>query len=261
MNSFKAVQRAVEYEIKRQSELLDDGGTVKQETRLWDSDRNVTIPMRSKENAHDYRYFPDPDLFPLLLTDDQITEIASTMPELPDSRKNRFMNEYGLSIQDANLLVSEIEYANYFEEALRFHNNPKAVANWIMSELLKVVNDKNCRICDAGVTPKGLAGLIKLIEIGTINGKQAKDVFAEAVLTGKEPEMIVKDKGLTQVSDATAIKAAVQSVIDANPTEAERYRNGETKLQGFFVGLVMKTTGGKANPKLVNDIIKELLGG
>lgn len=259
MNSFRSVQRAVEYEIKRQTKLLNEGGNVRQETRLWDNDQGITASMRSKENAHDYRYFPDPDLMPLILNDSHIESIRVTVPELPDERKARFINEYGLSTQDADLLVSEIEYAEYYEEALKTHNSPKGVANWIMGELLRVVNDKNTSIYNAGITPAAVASLVKLIEDGTISGKQGKDVFADAVESGKTPADIVKEKGLKQLSDTSELEAIIAKVIKDNPAESERYRGGDTKLQGFFVGQVMKASHGKANPQMVNDILRKLL--
>jgi aspartyl-tRNA(Asn)/glutamyl-tRNA(Gln) amidotransferase subunit B len=259
MNSFRSVQHAIEYEIERQSGILSEGGKIKQETRLWDNEQGITLGMRSKENAHDYRYFPDPDLFPLKLTDAKIEELKKTIPELPDSRRTRFMEEYGLSAQDADLLVSEKDYADYYEAALRVHKSPKTVANWIMSELLRVVNDKNLGIFEAGVTPESLAKLVALIESGGISGKQAKEVFAEMAATGKTPDAIVKEKGLSQLSDKGELETIVEGVIKANPNETERYKNGEEKLLGFFVGLVMKESRGKANPKMVNDILKELL--
>jgi aspartyl-tRNA(Asn)/glutamyl-tRNA(Gln) amidotransferase subunit B len=259
MNSFRNVQRAIDYEISRQSDVLSEGGTVRQETRLWDSEQEITLSMRSKESAHDYRYFPDPDLFPLKLTDEKIEGLKKTIPELPDSRKARFMGEYGLSAQDADLLVSEKDYADYYEEALKTRKSPKAVANWIMSELLRVVNDKNLGIFETGITPESVAKLVALIESGAISGKQGKEVFAEAVESGKAPDVIVSEKGLSQLSDKGELDEIVERVIKANPAEAERFKNGEEKLHGFFVGLVMKESRGKANPKMVNDILKDIL--
>lgn len=259
MNSFRNVQRAVEYEIKRQEKVLREGGTLRQETRLWDNNKGVTASMRSKEDAHDYRYFPDPDLLPLILTDNMIEERRKVLPELPDSRKARFIEKYGLPSYDADLLVSDITYAEYFEEALKNHNSPKLISNWIMSELLRVLNDKNCAISDVGISPASLATLVKLIEDGLISGKQGKEVFNDAVSTGKNPADIVKEKGMAQVSDTGKLELMLKKVIEANPAEAERYRNGEIKLQGFFVGQIMKVSQGKANPKLVNELLKKLL--
>jgi aspartyl-tRNA(Asn)/glutamyl-tRNA(Gln) amidotransferase subunit B len=259
MNSFRNVQRAIEYEVKRQEEVLTEGGTIRQETRLWDNNNGITLPMRSKENAEDYRYYPDPDLLPLVLTDKFIDDIRSRLPELPDSRRKRFEETYGLPADDAILLVSDIAYANYYEQALKAHNNPKMIANWVMGEVLRVVNDRNCGIYEAGISPESVAELVALIESGKISGKQGKDVFQMAVESGKSPAAIVKEQGMEQVSDTGALEAIVQQVIDANPAETARYKAGETKLQGFFVGQIMKASQGKANPKLVNDILKKLL--
>ncbi|MDR2104421.1 MAG: Asp-tRNA(Asn)/Glu-tRNA(Gln) amidotransferase subunit GatB [Deferribacteraceae bacterium] len=259
MNSFRNVQHAIEYEIARQTEILSEGGHIRQQTRLWDNDRGITLAMRSKENAHDYRYFPDPDLFPLKLTDEKIERLKKTIPELPDSRKARFMQEYSLSAQDADLLVSEKDYADFYEDALKIYSSPKNIANWIMSELLRVVNQKGLSIFNAGVAPADIAQLVKLIESGAISGKQGKEVFAEAVETGKTPEAIVSEKGLSQLSDKGELYGIVQKVVKANPSEAERFKSGEEKLLGFFVGLVIKESRGKANPKLVNEILKETL--
>ncbi len=259
MNSFRNVQRAVEYEIKRQEKVLREGGVIRQETRLWDNNKGITFPMRSKEDAHDYRYFPDPDLLPLEISDDMIEARRKILPELPDSRKARFMEKYGLPSYDADLLVSDITYAEYYEEALKFHNSPKQISNWMMSELLRVLNEKNCTISEVGIPPANLAALVKLIEDGTISGKQGKEVFHDAVTTGKNPADIVKEKGMAQVSDTGELEAMIKKVIEANPAEAERYRGGDMKLQGFFVGQIMKVSQGKANPKLVNELLKKLL--
>jgi aspartyl-tRNA(Asn)/glutamyl-tRNA(Gln) amidotransferase subunit B len=188
-----------------------------------------------------------------------IEERRKVLPELPDSRKARFIEKYGLPSYDADLLVSDITYAEYFEEALKNHNSPKLISNWIMSELLRVLNDKNCAISDVGISPASLATLVKLIEDGLISGKQGKEVFNDAVSTGKNPADIVKEKGMAQVSDTGKLELMLKKVIEANPAEAERYRNGEIKLQGFFVGQIMKVSQGKANPKLVNELLKKLL--
>jgi aspartyl-tRNA(Asn)/glutamyl-tRNA(Gln) amidotransferase subunit B len=258
MNSFRNVQRAVEYEIKRQEHLVMGGGAVRQETRLWDSVQNITQSMRSKEDAHDYRYFPEPDLQQVYVSDEYIAELKAALPELPDSRKARFINEYKLPVSDAVLLVSDINYAAYYEETLKFHNNPKLIANWIMSEVLRSVNDKNLDI--AGVMPPShLAALTQLIESGVISGKQGKEVFTAAVESGKNPADIVKEQGMAQLSDTGALEVIVRQIIQEHPKEAERYRGGESKLQGFFVGQIIKASGGKANPGLVNDLIRKLL--
>ncbi|MDR2869232.1 MAG: Asp-tRNA(Asn)/Glu-tRNA(Gln) amidotransferase subunit GatB [Deferribacteraceae bacterium] len=259
MNSFRNVQRAIEYEAKRQEQVLSEGGTIRQETRLWDNNNNITLPMRSKEDAEDYRYYPDPDVLPLVLDDKFINDMKARLPELPDSRRKRFMEDYGLPLDDADLLVSDIKYASYYEEAVKAHNSPKMVANWVMGEVLRVVNDKNCGIYDTNISPASIGELVALIESNKISGKQAKEVFALAVESGKTPATIVKESGMEQVSDTGALEAIVQKVIDESPAESARYRAGEVKLQGFFVGQIMKASQGKANPKLVNDILKKLL--
>jgi aspartyl-tRNA(Asn)/glutamyl-tRNA(Gln) amidotransferase subunit B len=259
MNSFKNVQKAIEYEIKRQIKVIKEGGKIVQETRLWDPDKNVTISMRSKEEAHDYRYFPDPDLVPLVLDDEFIENIRKTLPVLPDELKEKFIKEYGLPEYDASVLTSVKSYATYFEETVNLVNSPKKVSNWIMSELLRVVNDKGCDIFDAGITPEYLAEIVKLIDDGKISGKIAKDVFEEVIETGKNPSVIIEEKGLVQISDDSKLESIICKIIENSPKEAERFRNGEQKLMGFFVGQVMKETKGKANPKLVNEIINKLL--
>jgi aspartyl-tRNA(Asn)/glutamyl-tRNA(Gln) amidotransferase subunit B len=258
MNSFRNVQKAVEYEIKRQEALIREGGSVRQETRLWDNDQSVTKAMRSKEDAHDYRYFPEPDLQQVYVSDEYIEELRQALPELPDSRKARFINDYKLPVSDAVLLVSDIAYADYYEQALAAYNNPKLVANWLMGEVLRAVNDKRIGIFEV-MAPEDLAALVKLVDTGVISGKQGKDLFPEAVETGKKPADIVKEKGMQQLSDTGELDALVQQVIAANPKEAERYRGGDTKLQGFFVGQIMKVSGGKANPQMVNELIKKNL--
>jgi aspartyl-tRNA(Asn)/glutamyl-tRNA(Gln) amidotransferase subunit B len=259
MNSFKNVQKAIEYEIKRQIKVIKDGGKIVQETRLWDPDKGITISMRSKEEAHDYRYFPDPDLVPLKLDEDFIENIRKTLPILPDELKEKFIKEYELPEYDAMVLTSSKSYADYFIEAVKHFNSPKKISNWIMSELLRVVNDKDCDIYEAGILPEYLAEIVKLIEDGKISGKIGKDVFEEVIKTGKKPSVIIEEKGLVQISDSSELENIVKKVIESSPKEAERFKNGETKLMGFFVGQIMKETRGKANPKLVNDLVNKLL--
>lgn len=259
MNSFKNVQKAIDYEIKRQIKVINEGGKIIQETRLWDPEKNATISMRNKEEAHDYRYFPDPDLVPLSLDDEFIENIKRTLPILPDELKEKFIKEYGLPEYDASVLTSVKSYATFFEETVRISNNPKKVSNWIMSELLRVVNDKGCDIFDAGLSPENLAEIITLIDSGKISGKIAKDVFEEVIETGKKPSAIIEQKGLVQISDDKELESIIKRIIENSPKETERFKNGEQKLMGFFVGQVMKETKGKANPKLVNEIINKLL--
>jgi len=259
MNSFKNVQKAIEYEIKRQIKEIKNGGKIVQETRLWDPELGVTISMRSKEEAHDYRYFPDPDLVPLELTDDFIEKIKKEIPPLPDELKEKFMTNFNLPEYDASVLTSVRSYALYFEEAAKYYNSPKKISNWIMSEVLRIVNEKGCNIFDAGISPEYLAEIVKFIDEGKISGKLGKELFEEVINTKKRPSEIVKEKKMVQISDIDELEKVVKGVIEAYPDEALRFKNGELKLMGFFVGIVMKETKGKANPKIVNELIKKML--
>ena len=259
LNSFKHVEKAVQYEINRQKEVIRDGGQVIQETRLWDPDKNQSTSMRGKEEAHDYRYFPDPDLLPLVIDDAWTQQVKQTLPELPDDRKNRFMVSYVLPAYDAGLLTADRELADYFEACAKKSQQPKQVSNWIMGPLLALLNARGIAISESPVSAEHLARLLQLIDTGKISGKIAKTVFDEMAQSGSAPETIVKEKGLVQVSDTSAIEAAVLAVVDSHPQEVAAYANGKTKLIGFFVGQVMKQTRGKANPQLVNRILKEAL--
>ncbi|MBU4462435.1 MAG: Asp-tRNA(Asn)/Glu-tRNA(Gln) amidotransferase subunit GatB [Proteobacteria bacterium] len=259
LNSFKHVEKALHYEIIRQREILVENGQVVQETRLWDPDKNRTTSMRSKEEAHDYRYFPDPDLLPLVIDDIWINDVRKSLPELPDAKTKRFIKEFSLSSNDAEALTSGRELAEYFEECVKEFPNPKHVCNWVMVELLGFLNAKGKTISESPVSASDLAGLLKLIDEGIISGKIAKSIFEEMAQTGKAPEQIVKEKQLVQVTDVSAIEEVVSKVLTACPKEVETYKNGKTKLLGFFVGQVMKETKGKANPKIVNEILKEKL--
>jgi aspartyl-tRNA(Asn)/glutamyl-tRNA(Gln) amidotransferase subunit B len=259
MNSFKFVEKALEYEIKRQISEIKEGGTIRQETRLFDAETGVTYSMRSKEEAHDYRYFPDPDLVPIVIKPEMIEAIRQTIVELPDAKRERFIGHYGLPDADAELLCSERPMAEWFEEAVRAGGSPKATANWIMVELMRLLNEEGKTIEDCPIKPGGLAALIKLIEKGTISGKIAKSVFQEMYKSGKDPEEIVREKGMVQISDTAEIEKVINHILDSNPKEVERFRKGEEKLFGFFAGLVMKATQGKANPKIVNELLKQRL--
>ncbi len=259
LNSFKHVENALSFEISRQKEILEDGGKIVQETRLWDPVKNRSISMRGKEDAHDYRYFPDPDLLPLVIDDDWIDSVRKRLPELPDEKKKRFMDEYRLSSQDSGFLTSSRELADYFEECVTQFPNPKQVSNWIMVSLLGLLNTLGIPITESPISPDNLAQLLKLIDDNIISGKIAKTVFDEMAQTGGAPKEIVKEKGLVQVTDESAIKAVVEKVLEECSKEVENYKNGKTKLFGFFVGQVMKETKGKANPKIVNEILKDLL--
>ena len=265
MNSFRSVERALEYEISRQTDLIRNGERVSQETRLWDADREMTRSMRSKESAHDYRYFPEPDLLPLAVPEAWIAEIRATLPELPDARRERFMREYGLPPYDAEVLTARKDVADYFEAAVRAHPNAKAISNWVMGDVLRVIRERKLDealvIREWPVPPAHLAGLVRLIDDATISGKMAKSVFEQMLATGAAPQQIVADQGLSQVTDSGAIEDAITAVLAANGAKVAEYRAGKDKLFGFFVGQVMKATQGKANPQKVNDLLKQRLAG
>jgi aspartyl-tRNA(Asn)/glutamyl-tRNA(Gln) amidotransferase subunit B len=259
MNSFKNVEKALEFEIRRQRALLEDGGEILQETRLWDAARGVTLSMRGKEEAHDYRYFPDPDLIPLEISPDWIDTVRQGLPELPEAKRSRFISQYGLPEYDARILTSSKSLAAYFEKCLNYHPQPKAVSNWIMVELLKELKRNEREIDQSPVSAFDLASLLDLIQEGLISGKIAKTVFEEMVATGKAPRVIVEEKGLVQVTDSGQIQTVVDEVLQANPEKIADYKAGKTKLFGFFVGEVMKKYKGKANPKIVNELLKQKL--
>lgn len=259
MNSFRGVQRGLEYEVKRQIETVDSGGQIVQETRRWDEAQGKTFSMRSKEEAHDYRYFPDPDLVTLFIDEAWKQQVQATIPELPDARKGRYTSEYGLPDYDAGVITASVKIADLFEQSLNYTNDPKAVSNWIMGDLLGYLNANNLEIGDVQITGKGLGEMIDLIEKGTISGKIAKTVFKEMLDTGKEPGKIVEEQGLVQISDEGAIKSVVEQIVAANPQSVVDYKAGKEKAMGFLVGQVMKETKGKANPGLVNKLIKETL--
>jgi len=259
MNSFKALQRALHYEVERQIEVLEEGGRVVQETRTWDEAKGVTLSMRSKEHAHDYRYLPDPDLVPMVIDRGWVEEIRSALPELPDQRKDRYVREYGLPEYDAAVITSSKEMADYFERCLSGYANAKSVSNWVMGDLTRLLNAGGMEITRCRIAPDQLAGMLRLLDSGTISGKIAKTVFEEMFETGKDPDSIVKEKGLVQISDQGAIEAAVDQALAANPKVVEDFRAGKEKALGFLVGQVMKVTRGKANPEMVNSIIREKL--
>ncbi len=260
VNSMRFVVQAVEYEARRQIEIIEAGGVIKQETRLFDNAKGETRSMRSKEEAHDYRYFPDPDLLPLILDEAWVNHIKATLPELPDDRKNRYINDFGLSAYDAGVLVAEKDTAVYFENAAKGREG-KLAANWVMGELFGALNKENKTIPESPVSAEALGGLLDLIMNGTISGRTAKEVFEEMYASGKPAANIVQEKGLQQVSDVGALEKAIDDVIAQNPDKVTEYRGGKDKLFGFFVGQVMKNTGGKANPGLVNDLLKKKLAG
>ncbi|MFQ5771958.1 MAG: Asp-tRNA(Asn)/Glu-tRNA(Gln) amidotransferase subunit GatB, partial [bacterium] len=259
MNSFHGVEKALNFEINRQIKILENGGEIVQETLLWDADKNEAIPMRGKEYAHDYRYFPEPDLVPLEISDEWVAKIQGSLPELPVARKKRLMEQYDIPQYDAELLTDSRPLADYFEEVARNSDDAKAASNWVMGEVLRVLKEDQIDITDFKVKPSYLADMIKLINKGTISGKIAKSVFEEMRVTGKRPELIVKEKGLLQISDAGEIEKQILNVLAANPTEVEKYLSGKEQLFGFLVGQVMKATRGKANPRVVNDQLRKEL--
>jgi aspartyl-tRNA(Asn)/glutamyl-tRNA(Gln) amidotransferase subunit B len=259
INSFKFVEKALDYEIKRQIKVIEGGGKIIQETRLWDTNRGVTESMRGKEEAHDYRYFPEPDLVPMTVGEQWIDEIRASLPELPDRKRERFVSEYGLPENDADFLASEKPTAEWYEEAVRIGGQPRTVSNWMMGDLMRLLNEGGISIEESPLKPQQLVGMLTLMDKGTISGKIAKTVFEEIYRTGKNAESIIKEKGLVQISDEGALEKAVEEVIAKSPQEVQRFKGGEDKLMGFFVGQVMKLTKGKANPQMVNELLKKKL--
>jgi aspartyl-tRNA(Asn)/glutamyl-tRNA(Gln) amidotransferase subunit B len=264
LNSFKAVEKALEYEIRRQTEILSSGGKIEQETRLWDADREVTRSMRSKEHAHDYRYFTDPDLLPLVVEKDWIEEVRATLPELPDVRKERFVRQHGIPEYNAEVLTARKDVGDYYEAAVQVHNNPKAISNWIMDSVLRLIKeerlDERLVISRWPVPAEHLGDMVRLIDEDKISGKIAKMVFQEMYKSGQPPEAIVKEKGLIQVTDEGAIEEIVDKIMAENRGKVADYRAGKERLMSFFVGQVMKATQGKANPRTVNEILQKKLG-
>ncbi|MEK9562194.1 MAG: Asp-tRNA(Asn)/Glu-tRNA(Gln) amidotransferase subunit GatB [Deltaproteobacteria bacterium] len=261
LNSFRFVQQAITYEIARQTEDLLDGKRIVQETRLWDSIKKNTYSMRSKEEAHDYRYFPDPDLPVVRISADFVEQIRSQLPELPDAKKQRFMESFGLSTYDAEVLVADKQVAEYFEEVVAAKADPKLVCNWISGELMRIMNENKVDIRNVGIPAESLARLIQFLQEGSISGKIAKTVFEEMVQSGKDPATIIEVRGLKQVSDEGALRGLLETLLNNNPKQVEQYRAGKTQIKGFFVGQVMKETKGQANPKIVNQLLEELLNG
>ena len=258
VNSIKFMQMAIEYEANRQVDLIEEGKTIDQETRLFDTKKNETRSMRSKEDAHDYRYFPDPDLLPLEVSDNFVEKLKLEIPELPDEKKKRFIEKFNLTPYEATILVSDIETSKYFEDVIK-NSDIKLATNWIIGELFAVLNDKNLEIIQSPISAKNLSKLINLIKDGTISGKIAKTIFELMMDGDKDPQKIVEEKGLKQESDPKAIEEIISKVIKDNPNKVKEYKSGKVKLFGFFVGQVMKISGGKANPQLVNEILKKKL--
>ncbi len=260
LNSFKFIQKAIEYEVDRQTKLLDQGDTVKQETRLYDADRNETFPMRSKEEAHDYRYFPDPDLVPIMIDEAWVEELRKTIPELPEQKRERFVKSYKIPEYDAGVLTSSKPLADYFEQCTALFPQPKTISNWMMGDLLRELKKDGRNIVDCPVSPSALVDLLKLIESGTISGNIAKGVFEEMYRTQKSAGSIVEEKGLKQITDSSAIEKIVAEVLQANPSQVEEFKGGKEKVLGFLVGQVMKASKGKANPAMVNKLLKKKMG-
>ena len=264
MNSFRYVEKALNYEINRQIDRITSGERVVQETLLWDADKGIVVPMRSKEEAHDYRYFPDPDLVPVVVDEPWIEKIRTLLPELPVRRRDRFISDYKLPKYDADILTGTRELADYYEAALQSLKNngkkgSKAVSNWIMGDVLRVANERAISMNEFPVRAAHIGELVNLIEDGTISGKIAKDVFEFMLSEEKPPAEIVEEKGLRQVSDTSEIEAVVKEILNANPEQVKQYKEGKTKVLGFFVGQVMRVTKGKANPQIVNDLIKKII--
>jgi aspartyl-tRNA(Asn)/glutamyl-tRNA(Gln) amidotransferase subunit B len=261
MNSFRNVQRALEYEIKRQIYLVENGQTVIQETRLWDDAQGVTNSMRGKEEAHDYRYFPDPDLVPITIDEKWIEDIRHSLPELPIAKRERFIRDYQIPAYDAGVLTADKALADYFEAVARRCQKPKAASNWIMGDVMRFLNEekRDIRVCP--VKPEDLAEMINLIDEGTISGKMAKDIIEDMYQSGKPPQTIIREKGLVQIKDEAEITKTIKAILESHQDQVAEYRDGKEKVFGFFVGQVMKATQGKANPKLVNELLKKMLAG
>ncbi|MFA7185135.1 MAG: hypothetical protein WC082_09590, partial [Victivallales bacterium] len=259
LNSFRAAHRALEYEIWRQPEVLESGGALQQETRGWNDDRGETYLMRVKEAAHDYRYFPDPDLMPVTFTDEEIDAFRKSLPELPEVMRERFIADFGITDYDAEVLSQSKALALYFEKGAALVKTPKLLANWVISELLRELSDAGGDISECRISPEQFASLIGLIENNTISGKIAKDVFAEMFKSGKDAKVIVKEKGLEQVTDTGAIEALVDEAVANNAAQVQQYKDGNPKVLQFFVGQVMKLGRGKANPQMVVELLKQKL--
>ena len=259
MNSFKNVEKAIAFEINRQIEVIEDGGTITQETLLWNADLNEAFSMRSKEEAHDYRYFPEPDLLPVVVDEKWKSEIAKQMPELPEVRKNRLTNKYNLPKYDAEILTQSKPVADYYEKVIEVTDDYKTASNWVMTDVLKVINEEKIEINNFPVPPEDLGELVNLIKEGTISGKIAKEVFPVMLHDKKKPSAIVKEKNLLQISDSSEIEKIVDKIIGDKPGEVQQYIEGKEKVFGFFVGQIMRETKGKANPQMVNDTLREKL--
>lgn len=261
INSFKFVKDAIEYEVKRQTKVLNEGGKIHQETRLWDVDKGQTAVMRSKEEAHDYRYFPDPDLVPVKIAPERLDQDRASLPELPAARQQRFVSQYGLPEYDAGVVTSSRHLADYFETCVKLFGQPKTVSNWVMGELLRELNHSGTPVAASPLSPERFVSLLKLVDNGTISLKVARDLFPELYASGKPPEQLVQEKGLTQVSDEGALETIIDDVMAKNPAQLAQYRSGKGQVLGFFMGQVLKASGGKANPGKVDELLKKKLAG
>jgi len=259
MNSFRNVERAIEYEVSRQIELIEDGEKIIQQTLLWDADANEAYPMRSKEEAHDYRYFPDPDLLPVEVDDKWLKELKSSLIELPDEKLNRFIKNYELPLYDSEIITNSREFADYYESIIAVTDEYKLASNWLIGDVLSVLNDKKLSITEFSISPENLGKLINLIKEGTISSKIAKEVFAEMLNNNSDPETIVKEKNLVQISNPEELLSIIKQITEKNPEQVSDYKSGKEKVFGFFIGQIMKETKGKANPKLVNELLKQIL--
>ena len=259
MNSFKNVEKAINVEIARQIEIVEDGGQIIQQTLLWDADLEDVFPMRSKEESHDYRYFPEPDLMPVVINENWRNEIAKNLPELPEIKKNRFLSDFKLPEYDAEVLTSSRQLADYYEEVISVTNDYKSASNWVMGDILKVLKEDKIEIVDFPISAENIGKLIELINNDTISGKIAKDIFLELLKTNEDPAKIVKDKNLVQITDTSALEVIIGTVISNNQAQVRQYLSGKESVIGFFVGQVMKASQGKANPKAVNDLLKKQL--
>jgi len=261
MNSFRNVERAIDFEINRQVEIIEDGGIVTQETLLWNADLNEVFPMRSKEESHDYRYFPDPDLLPVIVSEEWKNKIVNYMPELPKVRKQRFINDYKIPEYDSEILTSSKELADYYENVLRVTDDYKSASNWVMGDILKVINENKISITEFIVSPDNIGKLINLINNKTISTTIGKEVFAELLKENKDPQIIINEKNLVQISDSSQLETIIDEIIASNEKQVEEYRNGKEKVLGFLVGQIMRETKGKANPQVVNEILMQKLKG
>lgn len=260
MNSFKGVEKALEYEARRQEEVLRSGGTIVQQTFLWDPAANRSVPMRTKEDAHDYRYFPEPDLLPLIVSSEEIERLRATLPELPDNRRGRFISALGLQENAAEVLTSDRKIADFFEATLEHFADARQVANWIMVDLLRLMNDRKIDLEELNITPQRLGALLKQVEMGAVNVKSAKKVLDLMQDRNQDPDTIIADEGMQQLSDTNELEKIVKSILDANPAEVERFKAGDKKLTGFFVGQAMRATKGSGNPKEINALLSKLMG-